>query len=176
MSLSKTPSVNECRGRVAAFALCIVSTLLTGSAQAQGLKEQIVGAWSPVSQYVEQDGKRLDPFGNDPKGIVIYQADGHFVLYLQKASLPRFASNNRLTGTAEENKAIVQGSIAYFGRYSIDESAAQMRIHYDGSTFPNWDGEDQVRLVAVSNDQLSITSPVSAVGGGSVHLVLRRLK
>jgi len=25
-----------------------------------------------------------------------------------------------MTGTAEENKAIVQGSIAYFGRYSIN--------------------------------------------------------
>jgi hypothetical protein len=135
----------------------------------------LLAAWSPIAQYVEQEGKRVEPFGHDPKGIVIYQADGHFVLYLQKASLPIFASNNRLTGTAEENKAIVPGSIAYFGRYSIDESSAQMHIHYDGSTFPNWDGEDQVRLVAVSNHQLRITSPLSAVGGGSVHLVLRRL-
>ena len=70
-----------------------------------GLKEQIVGAWSPVSQHVEQDGKRVEPFGNDLKGIVIYQADGHFVLYLQKASSPRFASNNRLTGTVGERAA-----------------------------------------------------------------------
>lgn len=93
------------QGHVATFALCIVGTLLTGAAQAQGLKEQIVGAWSPVSQYVERDGKRVEPFGNDLKGIVIYQADGHFVLYLQKASSPRFASNNRLTGTVGERAA-----------------------------------------------------------------------
>ena len=132
MSLSKTPSVNEGRGRIAAFALCIVSTLLANAAQAQGLKEQVVGAWSPASQYVEQDGKRLEPFGHDPKGIVIYQADGHFVLYLQKATLAPFASNNRLTGTAEENKAIVQGSIAYFGRYSIDEKSALERYPFCG--------------------------------------------
>lgn len=80
------------QGHVATFALCIVGTLLTGAAQAQGLKEQIVGAWSPVSQYVEQDGKRVEPFGNNLKGIVIYQADGRFVLYLQKPvrrDLPR---------------------------------------------------------------------------------------
>jgi hypothetical protein len=131
---------------------------------------------SPVSQYVDQDGKRLEPFGHDPKGIVVYQADGHFVLYLQKADLPRFASNNRLAGTADDNKAIVKGTIAYFGRYSIDEKSARMQIHYDGSTFPNWDGEDQVRLVEVAGDRLQITSPVSAVGGGVVHLVLRRMK
>ena len=173
---TKTLSVNTAKRRSAAFALCIVGTLLTGAAYAQSLKDQVVGTWSPVAQYVEQNGERREPFGNDPKGIVIYQSDGHFVLYLQKATLPRFSSNNRLTGTAEENRAIVQGSIAYFGRYSIDETSAQMRIHYDGSTFPNWDGQDQVREVAVSKDQLSITSQAAAVGGGTVHLVLRRLK
>lgn len=76
------------------------------------MKEEIVGTWSAVSQYVDQDGKKLEPFGSNPKGIVVYDRHGRFVLVLQRAALPRFASNNRLTGTAEENKAIVQGSIA----------------------------------------------------------------
>ena len=79
---------------------------------AQTLKEQIVGTWLPVSQYVDQDGKKLEPFGSERKGIVIYDADGRFVLVLQRATLPKFASSNRLSGTAEENKAIVQGSAA----------------------------------------------------------------
>ena len=69
----------------------------------------------PLSQYVDQDGKRLEPFGPNPKGIVVYDSNGRFVLVLQRASLPRFASSNRMAGSAEENKAIVQGSIAYFG-------------------------------------------------------------
>jgi len=56
----------------------------------QGLKEQIVGTWTPVSQYVDQDGKRLEPFGSNPKGIVIYDSNGRFVLVLQRASLPKF--------------------------------------------------------------------------------------
>ena len=34
----------------------------------QGLKEQIVGTWTPVSQYVDQDGKRLEPFGPESQG------------------------------------------------------------------------------------------------------------
>ena len=142
----------------------------------QGLKEQIVGTWTPVSQYVDQDGKRLEPFGPNPKGIVVYDSNGRFVLVLQRASLPRFASSNRMTGSAEENKAIVQGSIAYFGSYSVDEKEQKINIHYDGSTYPNWDGEDQVRLISINGDELSMVSPVSAVGGGSVHLLLRRAK
>ena len=142
----------------------------------QGLKEQIVGTWTPVSQYVDQDGKRLEPFGSNPKGIVIYDSNGRFVLVLQRASLPKFVSSNRMAGTPEENKAIVQGSIAYFGSYSVDEKEQRINIHYDGSTYPNWDGEDQVRLISIKGDELSIVSPVSAVGGGSVHLLLRRAK
>ena len=43
------------------------------------------------------------------------------MLILQRATLPRFASDNRMSGTAEENKAVVQGSIAYFRNYAIDE-------------------------------------------------------
>lgn len=161
-------------------ALAAASLLLCATSSAQQraatLKEQIVGSWIPVSQYVDQDGKKLEPFGPNPKGIVVYDATGRFVLVLQRSTLPRFASNNRLAGTAEENKAVVQGSIAYFGRYSVDEKGGKLSLHYDGSTFPNWDGVDQARFITISGDELKMVSPVSAVGGGVVHLVLRRAR
>jgi lipocalin-like protein len=153
-----------------------VGVFLSTLSNAQTLKEQVVGTWTAVSQYVDQDGKKLEPFGSNPKGMVVYDANGRFILVLQRGMLPKFASNNRMTGTVEENRAIVQGSIAYFGRYSIDEKERKIDLHYDGSTYPNWDGDDQTRLIEVSGDELKIISPVSAVGGGIVHLVLRRVK
>ena len=156
--------------------IAMASAFLSEAANAQNLGMQVVGTWIAVSQYVEQDGKRVEPFGSSPKGMVVYDANGRFILMLQRATLPKFASNNRMAGTAEENKAIVQGSIAYFGRYSVDEKEGKINLHYDGSTYPNWDGEDQIRLISVSGDELKIISPVSAVGGGVVHLVLRRAK
>jgi lipocalin-like protein len=159
-----------------AIAFAVMGVLLSGVSNAQTLKQQIVGTWTAVSQYVDQDGKKVEPFGSNPKGMVVYDANGRFVLVLQREALPRFASNSRMTGTAEENKAIVQGSIAYFGRYSIDEKERKINLHFDGSTYPNWDGDDQTRLIAISGDELKIISPVSAVGGGTVHLVLRRAK
>ncbi|MEX8520924.1 MAG: lipocalin-like domain-containing protein [Leptothrix sp. (in: b-proteobacteria)] len=106
----------------------------------------------------------------------VYDSNGHFAVVLQRATLPKFASNNRLAGTPDENKAIVQGSIAYFGRYAIDEKEHKINLHYDGSTYPNWDGEDQFRFVEIVEDELTIISPVSAVGGGTVHILLRRAK
>jgi Lipocalin-like domain len=154
----------------------VISVSVSVATYGQTLQGQIIGTWVAVSQYVEQDGKRIEPFGADPKGMVVYDPNGRFILVLQRATLPKFASNNRMTGTADENRAIVQGTIAYFGRYSVDENERKINLHYDGSTFPNWDGQDQTRLVEISGDELKIISPVSAVGGGTVHLLLKRAK
>jgi hypothetical protein len=44
---------------------------------------------------------------------------------LNRADLPKFAANNRNVGTPEENKAIVQGSFAYFGTYTVTNKFAQ---------------------------------------------------
>ena len=111
----------------------LASRLLYDGANAQqksvGLKEQVVGTWIAVSQYVDQDSKRLEPFGSNPKGTVVYDANGRFVLVLQRATLPKFASSNRLTGIADENRAIVQGSIAYFGSCAIDEREHKLNLH-----------------------------------------------
>jgi hypothetical protein len=164
------------RSLLVSISLATVGAFVSSAADAQSLSQQIVGTWTAVSQYVDQDGKKLEPFGSSPKGMVVYDAGGRFILVLQRATLPKLASNNRMTGTAEENKAIVQGSIAYFGRYSIDEKERKIKLHYDGSTYPNWDGDDQTRLIEISGDELKIVSPVSAVGGGVVHLVLRRAR
>ena len=169
-------NASRCRSALLLLVCSMTWGPLSGSAIAQSLREQIIGTWLAISQYVDQDGKKLEPFGPDPKGMVIYDANGYFVLVLQRATLPKFQSNNRLAGTAEENRAIVQGSIAYFGKYSIDESGHKITLHYEGSTFPNWDGDDQVRLVEIAGDELNLISPVSAVGGGTVHLRLRRAK
>lgn len=163
-------------GVVAFLVSAVLSEVSHAQPQSRSLKDNIVGTWTAVSQYVDQDGKRLEPFGSNPKGMVVYDGNGRFILALQRASLPRFVSSNRMTGTAEENKAIVQGSIAYFGRYTVDEAQSKINIHYEGSTYPNWDGEDQIRLISIAGDEMKIISPVSAVGGGSVHLVLRRAK
>ena len=174
--------IRSTRTRVGTLAAVVLfsSALLSEGAhpqpQRRSLQEDIVGTWSAVSQYVDQDGKRLEPFGSNPKGLAVYDSNGRFIFVLQRASLPNFASNNRLTGTTEENKAIVQGSIAYFGRYSISENERKINLHYEGSTYPNWDGEDQSRLISIMDDELNMISPVSAVGGGTVHLVLRRVK
>jgi hypothetical protein len=43
-----------------------------------------------------------------------------------------------MTATADENRTIVQGSLAYFGTYTLDDAKKMMVFKTDASTYPNW--------------------------------------
>src|SRR6266705_26260 len=101
--------------RRTAFALSTMTLLCLGvatpsAAVAQTAKD-LVGAWTLVSSdTVNPDGSRVQTFGANPRGILIFTSDGRFIYLLSRADLPKFASNSRATGTPEENKSVVQGS------------------------------------------------------------------
>jgi hypothetical protein len=48
----------------------------------------------------------------------------------------------------ERRAAVVQGSIAYFGKYSIDEATHVLTVDLEGSTFPNFTGGTQTRILS----------------------------
>jgi hypothetical protein len=48
-----------------------------------------------------------------------------------------------MKSTPEENKAIMEGSIAYFGTYTVDEAAKTISMRVETSTFPNQVGTEQ---------------------------------
>ncbi|MGA9755148.1 MAG: lipocalin-like domain-containing protein [Desulfobaccales bacterium] len=140
------------------------------------LAKQVQGSWTLVSIYVEQDGKKIEPFGSQPRGLITLTPDGRFSYIMLKASLPKIAADNRLKGTAEENQAIVQGSLAAYGTYKVvNEKEHAVQVHIEGSTFPNWDGQDQKRTWTVKGDELTITNPYASVGG-IAYLVWKRAK
>ncbi|MEX8520932.1 MAG: hypothetical protein AB3X44_20710 [Leptothrix sp. (in: b-proteobacteria)] len=56
---------------IISMAFTMMMAIFSAPANAQSLKEQIVGTWLAVSQYVDQDGKKLEPFGTNPKGIEV---------------------------------------------------------------------------------------------------------
>ena len=152
--------------------------LLAGSAVAQQktLKEQLVGTWLVVSNTTTRaDGTKVDTFGPNPKGIFIYESNGRFAIISTRADIPKFASNNRGTGTADENKAVVQGSIAYFGTYSVNEADKSLTAQVEGATFPNWVGNTQKRKIVISGDDFTFTNPGGSAGG-SAEIKLKRAK
>jgi Lipocalin-like domain len=147
---------------MAAFGL----TLMPGSALAQTAKD-LVGTWKTVTTIATMpDGRRTEPYGPNPNNIMVFDANGRFVVVNARADLPKFASNNRAQGTADENKAIVQGSIAYFGTYSVVDKVIIQKV--EGGTWPGWIGTDQKRpIISFTGDDLKLTNPGRSAGGTS---------
>jgi len=133
----------------------------------------LVGTWRLVSIAYEQNGKTTQPYGANPKGIQIFGSDGRVAVVIVKSDLPKFASNNRIEGTAEENKAVIQGSLAYFGTYKADDKSYSLQI--EGSTFPNFAGTSQKRTFVIKGDELTVSNPAASTGLPSTT-VWRRVK
>ncbi len=157
-----------------ASVLLVVAVLVVGSwslALQVGAEEKgpglAQGSWILVELYNETDGKRIEPFGPNPRGSMLLTPDGRFSMILMRASLPKFASNVRTKGTVEEYQTVVQGSVAAFGTYTVTGDKDQvLNLHMEGSTFPNWDGQDQKRPVTVAGDDMKIINPAPSIGGG----------
>ena len=82
---------------------------------------------------------------------------GRYIITVMRSDRAKYASNALWQGTPEENKETADGTITYFGTYSISEADSSIAIHVEGSSFPNWNGTDQKRFVAIAGDQLTLT-------------------
>jgi len=142
--------------------------------QQKSIKEQLVGTWTFVSSTTKlSDGSPA--WGTNPKGLLIFTENGYFSSQIVRSDLPKFASNNRAQGTPEENKTVVQGSIATFGTYTVDETKKTYTLKFEGSSFPNRAETEQTRAFTIAADKLKVTNPSTSVGGSS-ELVYKRAK
>jgi hypothetical protein len=160
--------------RAAASMLLILAVVaFAGDAAAQGAKS-LVGTWTIVTtDTIDESGKRTPTFGPNPRGLLVFTADGRYSLILARTTLPKFTSNNRNTGTPSENQTIVAGSLAHFGKYTADDKKFTFQV--ETCTFPNWDGTTQERPYTVTSEELKY-STAAASGGGRAELVWRRVK
>jgi hypothetical protein len=139
-------------------------------AQPKSLKDALVGSWTLlIADNVMADGTHVPEFGPNAMGVAMFGADGHYSIQLMRAVRPKFAANNRLKGTADENKAAVQGMISHFGTYSVNEADKTLTLRIEGSSFPNWDGTAQKRTITAMNPGDVVTWNVPAPAEGVDH-------
>ena len=153
--------------------------LAAGNAAAQqSLRDQLVGTWTfVVAEITAPDGAKSFPFGETPKGILVFAPDGHFAQIHIASDVPRIASNNRLNGTAEEYAAIMRRSLSIFGTYTVDEAKRTVTFAIVSSTFPNQQGQSQIRTIdKLTADEFVNSNPDVAGGRGSAFNRYKRVK
>lgn len=161
------------------FAFGALALLLSASwavAEEKPLKEQLVGMWRLVSNdSFGPNGEKRQLYGPNPKGVLVLSADGQYIQMTVRPDTPKFKINNRLEGTSEENKAVLAGTVAYFGTWSVDEAKKSMTVRIDGSLFPNQAGTVSTRNIELAGDELKVSNPAPGSGWRAEN-VFRRAK
>jgi hypothetical protein len=152
--------------------LMLVTVGIARDALAQATKQQLVGTWTLVSE-----SRASETFGGNAQGMVMFDAAGNFSLQIMGDARRKFAGSSRSQGTPEENKGAIQGALAYYGTYSVDETSHTLTFRVTRANFANWDGTEQKRTVlSVTGDELKWVNPSPSVGGTPTSLVWKRAK
>ena len=123
-----------------AHAFAVVWFAMAGAAKAEPLN-QVLGTWQMVSAQIDPGGSNRPAYGSEPKSLLVFTPDMHVIEVMTDSTVPRFASDARGHGTADENQAAIAGSIGWFGTYTIDDIGQLSGDRVEGSTFPNWVGD-----------------------------------
>ena len=160
----------------------VVGIVLSGTSSAWAqqntadLKKQVVGGWTLVSAVAEQGGTKQEPWTSNPRGFISFDQEGNFSIINVRPDLRKIASNNRQSTTPDESKAIAQGVLAYYGRYTVNENDGSINFTIRGSTFPNWLGSEQKRFITVTADDMRLFNSTPQLGGGTATLMYKRAK
>src|SRR5712691_8823310 len=136
-------------------------------------KDKFVGRWTLVSfEFPRSDDRIGDVMGKQTLGTLFYDASSSMSVQIMRADRQPFASGDQQKGTDQEVRAAVEGYIAYFGDYQVNEEEQAVIHRTKGSLFPNLVGQDQKRFYEFTGNCLTLTTPPVVVGGVTVTAVL----
>ena len=136
--------------------------------------KDLVGTWTAVSVTTTQpDGKKSEPFGSKPVGILNFDSQGRYNLQVCKPGRAKFAANARDKGTADENRDSVTGCNPHWGKYTVADGAINFQIEH--AMYPNWEGTTQKRTFTIKGDTLTYNVPAASTGG-TAEVVWKRAK
>ena len=135
--------------------------------------DRLVGTWKLISFEVHlSDGSVMEPYGDDPIGMAIFDRNYNFIAQLMRSNRKNFDADNQLGGTPEEIKEAFEGCTAYFGNCEFkDEKTFVNKV--EGSLYPNWIGGEQVRYYRFYDNILELKAPSMKMGDVEFSSILK---
>jgi hypothetical protein len=119
------------------------------------IRDQLIGVWKLVSyEFRLADGIVIRPMGQGVQGILIYHASGYMALQIVDPERPKFTTEDWMSGTADEAKSALDGFMAYYGTFEVNEQKTTIVHHIKHSSFPNWSGIDREQFYELHRDHL----------------------
>ncbi len=131
-----------------------------------------IGTWHLVAvNFYNANGDVQKFYGQDPHGYIYYDAQGRMSVQIMQRDRPHLPRHHQAEHALEDYQAILRGYVAYFGTYSVDETARTMTHHVQGSLLPDWVGTDLVRNYEFRNNNnlLILSTPFSHLRGDDLR-------
>ncbi len=133
------------------------------------------GAWRLLSfVFTDADGELFYPLGRDPAGYFVVTGDGHATLSFTATGRDRFAANDLFAGADDELANAAKGYVSFGGPCEVGSDAITIHVKY--SLFPNWIGQQQVRLYTLDGDRLTLRTDGPKLFGGVERRAEARLE
>jgi len=133
-------------------------------------KEDIVGAWDLISfELSTADNDITYPLGISAKGSLYYLPSGQVSVHIMDPNRLEYVSPEQFK--EGKLKYADLGYLAYSGHYHLDPSQALITHSVDISVYPEWISTKQIRVIRLSGDLLSLSSP-GTVGPDKVQFHL----
>ncbi|HSB12370.1 MAG TPA: lipocalin-like domain-containing protein [Blastocatellia bacterium] len=117
--------------------------------------ERFVGAWRLVVFQEETPTREvIYPYGEDPIGLLIYDASGRMAVQIMKRDRAPLSSGDWKNIPADEIIATLEGLTAFFGSYEVDEPNRIVTHHVEGHVLPGSVGKALQREFAFVDDRL----------------------
>ena len=148
--------------------LCILLLLCNAAfslaQKSTAIKDQLAGSWRLVSiETIRPSGEIIYPFyGKHPQGLLMYDRSGWMSVQIVAEPMPmvpRTTSREEfLKAPQSEKVAAIDGYYAYYGTWSVDDSASTVTHHIRQSLMPGERDQDGVRGVSLQGNRLTLTA------------------
>ena len=157
----------SCRVLCAAVLAFAAASVATPPAHAAA-PEDLVGTWRLVSFEDVEDGKIVRRFGEKPIGLFVYTRDGHVISQIANPANPVCIAPGKKSGPGrkddpaspacnpEQMQALLDGTVAYWGAYSVDAAAGVVTHNVLSDVSSGYAGTVQRRPFRLDGDHLVI--------------------
>jgi hypothetical protein len=154
----------------------LLAVLSMGTLATSAQSPSIVGTWLlTAADKLLPDGTRTSDLGDNPHGLGVFTAEGHYAVEIDRTDRGKFSSGDARKETVEEYKEIFLGMTVHFGRYVVDPVKSTITFKLDRASFSNWDDTTQVRTYELKGDELAWNVPPRPDGSAGIT-VLRRVQ
>ncbi|MGB8107106.1 MAG: hypothetical protein WCF47_22800, partial [Pseudolabrys sp.] len=120
---------------------------LTPAQPGGSIRDQLIGTWVLVSNS-DKNSDGMPKWGENPKGSLIFEANGRYSFIIVRSDLPKFTAN--------------------FGTFTVDEAKSSFTTNIEGSVYPNIGGKSVTRTItAIGPDEVRYTNTTTSTGGSA---------